>query len=93
MRILRRGVRLSVGLMIIIVGLGLSRMLPMFRRARLRKFLTFSRLNGYSSLLSACSLEIIDHFVSRGSHFVECVLLGEEGQGVPAFKIIGVFST
>ncbi|KAF8901539.1 hypothetical protein CPB85DRAFT_1417603 [Mucidula mucida] len=38
-------------------------------------------------------LEIIDHFVGRGSHFVECQLLGEEGQGVPSFKIIGVFST
>lgn len=40
-----------------------------------------------------CRLEVIDHFVSRGSHFVECSLLGEEGQGVPAFKIIGIFST
>lgn len=39
------------------------------------------------------SLRIIDHFVARGSHFVECQLLGEEGQRVPAFKIIGVFST
>lgn len=40
-----------------------------------------------------CSLHIIDHFVSKGSHFVECHLLGEEGQAVPAFKIMGVFST
>ncbi|KAF8961368.1 Cap64 protein [Flammula alnicola] len=39
------------------------------------------------------ALQIIDHYVSRGSHFVECQLLGEEGQGVPAFKIIGIFST
>ena len=39
------------------------------------------------------SLQIIDHFVSRGSHFVECQLHGEEGTGVPSFKIIGVFST
>jgi len=39
------------------------------------------------------ALRIIDHFVTRGSHFVECQLLGEEGQGVPRFKIIGVFST
>ncbi|KAF9461789.1 Cap64 protein [Collybia nuda] len=39
------------------------------------------------------ALAVIDHFVSRGSHFVECVLLGEEGEGVPMFKIIGVFST
>ncbi|KAF8801239.1 CAP64-like protein [Phlegmacium glaucopus] len=39
------------------------------------------------------ALRIIDHMVTRGSHFVECQLLGEEGQGVPRFKIIGVFST
>ncbi|KAF8665047.1 hypothetical protein AX16_000659 [Volvariella volvacea WC 439] len=39
------------------------------------------------------ALEVIDHFVTRGSHFVECQLLGEEGVGVPAFKIIGIFST
>jgi hypothetical protein len=39
------------------------------------------------------ALQIIDHFVSRGSHFVECQFLGEEGTGVPSFKIIGVFST
>ncbi|GLB39637.1 putative capsular associated protein [Lyophyllum shimeji] len=39
------------------------------------------------------SLVVIDHFVTRGSHYVECSLLGEEGQGVPMFKIIGIFST
>ncbi|TFK68149.1 CAP64-like protein [Pluteus cervinus] len=39
------------------------------------------------------ALEVIDHYVSRGSHFVECQLMGEEGQGVPPFKIVGVFST
>ncbi|KAF8625721.1 hypothetical protein AX15_005227 [Amanita polypyramis BW_CC] len=39
------------------------------------------------------TLEIIDHFVTRGSHFVECQLLGEEGQAVPMFKILGIFST
>ncbi|EGO01271.1 hypothetical protein SERLA73DRAFT_134595 [Serpula lacrymans var. lacrymans S7.3] len=39
------------------------------------------------------ALEIIDHYVSRGPHFVECQLLGEEGQSVPSFKIVGVFST
>ncbi|KAG6816090.1 hypothetical protein H0H87_008752 [Tephrocybe sp. NHM501043] len=39
------------------------------------------------------TLAVIDHFVSRGSHFVECTMLGEEGQGVPMFKIIGIFST
>ncbi|KIY69272.1 Cap64 protein [Cylindrobasidium torrendii FP15055 ss-10] len=38
-------------------------------------------------------MEIIDHFVTRGSHFVECQLLGEEGQTVPAFKIIGIFAS
>ncbi|KAJ6588248.1 CAP64-like protein [Mycena capillaripes] len=39
------------------------------------------------------ALYYIDHHVSRGSHFVECQLLGEEGLGVPIFKIIGIFST
>ncbi|KAG6825912.1 hypothetical protein H0H92_001882 [Tricholoma furcatifolium] len=39
------------------------------------------------------ALMVIDHFVTRGSHFVECVVNGEEGQGVPMFKIIGIFST
>ncbi|KIK68414.1 hypothetical protein GYMLUDRAFT_154042 [Collybiopsis luxurians FD-317 M1] len=38
-------------------------------------------------------LAMIDHFVSRGNHFVECQLMGEEGQGVPIFKIIGIFSS
>ncbi|KAK7442087.1 hypothetical protein VKT23_016361 [Stygiomarasmius scandens] len=38
-------------------------------------------------------LAVIDHWVSRGSHFVECQLNGEEGSGVPVFKIIGIFST
>ncbi|KDR76923.1 hypothetical protein GALMADRAFT_246046 [Galerina marginata CBS 339.88] len=39
------------------------------------------------------ALQVIDRYVSRGSHYVECQLQGEEGQGVPSFKIIGVFST
>ncbi|KAF8578818.1 hypothetical protein K439DRAFT_1395200 [Ramaria rubella] len=39
------------------------------------------------------ALKVIDHFVSQGSHFVECELLGEEGGGVPLFKILGIFST
>ncbi|KAJ3532576.1 hypothetical protein NMY22_g7685 [Coprinellus aureogranulatus] len=39
------------------------------------------------------SFVLIDQFVSRGSHFVECQLLGEEGQSVPAFKLIGIFAT
>ncbi|KAG6887142.1 hypothetical protein C0992_000452 [Termitomyces sp. T32_za158] len=38
-------------------------------------------------------LVVIDHGVSRGSHFVECVLVGEEGEGVPPFKIVGIFAT
>ncbi|KIK93684.1 hypothetical protein PAXRUDRAFT_828723 [Paxillus rubicundulus Ve08.2h10] len=38
------------------------------------------------------TLEIIDHSVSRGNHYVECLLLGEEGQVVPPFKIIGIFA-
>lgn len=43
---------------------------------------------------SSVRLEIIDHDVSRGSHFIECQLLGEEDdRNVPPFKIIGVFST
>ncbi|KAF8120029.1 hypothetical protein EV363DRAFT_1228384 [Boletus edulis] len=39
------------------------------------------------------TLEIIDHLVTRGSHFVDCQLLGEEGQAVPSFKVVGIFST
>ncbi|KAL0572986.1 hypothetical protein V5O48_008977 [Marasmius crinis-equi] len=39
-------------------------------------------------------LAIIDRFVSRGNHFVECNLVGdEEAKGVPVFKIVGVFTT
>jgi hypothetical protein len=38
-------------------------------------------------------LEMIDHFVARGSHYVECEVGGEEGQQVPMFKIIGIFTT
>jgi hypothetical protein len=34
------------------------------------------------------ALEIIDHGVTRDSHYVDCLLMGEEG--VPMFKI---FST
>ena len=40
-----------------------------------------------------CRLKMIDHYVGRGSHFVECQLLGEEGQSVPMFEIIGIFAT
>ncbi|KAI0299373.1 hypothetical protein B0F90DRAFT_1818135 [Multifurca ochricompacta] len=39
------------------------------------------------------TLQMIDRSVARGSHYVECVLLGAEGSNVPPFKIIGVFTT
>ncbi|KAF8523701.1 hypothetical protein BU17DRAFT_43654 [Hysterangium stoloniferum] len=39
------------------------------------------------------TLKIIDHFVDTGSHFIQCELLGEEGRGVPPFKILGIFAT
>ncbi|THH11299.1 hypothetical protein EW146_g8090 [Bondarzewia mesenterica] len=42
---------------------------------------------------SVPALEMIDRFVARGSHFVECLLMGDEGQGVSPFKIIGIFTT
>ncbi|EJD51813.1 hypothetical protein AURDEDRAFT_142703 [Auricularia subglabra TFB-10046 SS5] len=42
---------------------------------------------------STPSLRIIDHGVTRGSHFVECVLEGEEGKPVAPFKILGIFTT
>lgn len=42
--------------------------------------------------VSSRRLEVIDQFVSRGNHYVECVLLGEEGVSVPSFKIIGIFA-
>ncbi|KAJ7594158.1 hypothetical protein C8J56DRAFT_854108 [Mycena floridula] len=42
---------------------------------------------------SAAKLATIDHYVTRGSHFVECQLLGEEGQAVPMFKVLGIFSS
>jgi hypothetical protein len=38
-------------------------------------------------------LQMIDYNVARGSHYVECILLGSEGASVPPFKIIGVFAT
>jgi hypothetical protein len=36
---------------------------------------------------------MIDRNVAKGSHFVECVLLGTEGVSVPPFKLIGIFTT
>ena len=47
----------------------------------------------YTQTVPPRRLEIIDHFVSRGNHFVDCVLLGDEGQAVPSFKVIGIFAT
>jgi hypothetical protein len=38
-------------------------------------------------------LRVIDRGVARGSHYVECVLMGTEGISVPPFKLIGVFTT
>lgn len=39
-------------------------------------------------------LEVIDHHVAAGSHYVECSLMGEEDdRNVVPFKIIGIFST
>ncbi|KAH9929083.1 uncharacterized protein BXZ73DRAFT_90513 [Epithele typhae] len=40
------------------------------------------------------TLRFIDHHVQSGPHYVECQLLGEEDdRNMPAFKIIGIFST
>lgn len=40
------------------------------------------------------ALEIIDHHVTGGAHYVECQLSGEEDdRNVVPFKIIGIFST
>jgi hypothetical protein len=36
---------------------------------------------------------MIDRGVAKGSHFVECVLMGVEEISVPPFKLIGVFTT
>ncbi|EIN14668.1 hypothetical protein PUNSTDRAFT_96689 [Punctularia strigosozonata HHB-11173 SS5] len=38
------------------------------------------------------TLTFIDHYVARGPHYVECVLMGEEGQSVPPFRIMGIFA-
>ncbi|KZV90938.1 hypothetical protein EXIGLDRAFT_676605 [Exidia glandulosa HHB12029] len=42
---------------------------------------------------STPSLVMIDHGVTRGSHFVECTLEGDEGKPVAPFKILGIFTT
>ncbi|OCB87292.1 Cap64 protein [Sanghuangporus baumii] len=36
---------------------------------------------------------VIDHYVTRGSHFVECQLMGEEGQTVTPFRLLGIFAS
>jgi hypothetical protein len=47
----------------------------------------------YAAIYSTPSrLEVIDRSVSRGSHYVECQLLGEEGYRIPEFKILGFFA-
>lgn len=39
-------------------------------------------------------LQIIDKGVSWGSHYVECELVGEEGdRNLPSFRILGIFAT
>jgi hypothetical protein len=36
---------------------------------------------------------MFDKYVGKGSHSIECKLVGEEGQRVPPFKILGIFAT
>ena len=38
-------------------------------------------------------ITVIDHFVSEGSHYVECQLQGVEGVQVTPFKLLGIFSS
>ncbi|KAG8899281.1 cap64-like protein [Tulasnella sp. 403] len=38
-------------------------------------------------------LQVIDRGVDAGSHFIECQLMGEEGEGSQPFKILGIFTT
>ena len=39
-------------------------------------------------------LEIIDRDVAWGSHYVECELVGEEGdRNLPSFRVLGIFAT
>ena len=53
-----------------------------------------------SDILNACvvdkvddKLYMIDMDIEQGSHFVECILRGEEGNTVEAFRILIIFST
>ncbi|KAF8314097.1 capsular associated protein [Clavulina sp. PMI_390] len=38
-------------------------------------------------------IKVIDHFVSEGSHYVECQLQGVEGVQVNPFKLLGIFAS
>ena len=52
----------------------------------------FSFSSSHPLMNDWCRLKMVDHYVGRGSHFVECQL-GGEGQSVLMFKIIGIFAT
>lgn len=43
--------------------------------------------------VSTNSIQVIDHFVGEGSHYVECQLQGVEGVPVTAFKLLGIFAS
>ena len=49
-----------------------------------------SRLTLMVGDLLTSRLVLIDRGVSKGSHFVECQLLGEAGGSSAPFKILGV---
>lgn len=68
------------------------------RRLRELSFVHIAWATGWRVLTSCvfvpCRLHIIDRRVARGTHYVECQLLGEEDdRNVPPFKIIGIFAT
>ncbi|CAD6573799.1 MAG: Cap64p [Tremellales sp. Tagirdzhanova-0007] len=39
------------------------------------------------------TMTLIDQMVAAGSHYVECNLLGNDGEVTPPFKLLGVFAT
>jgi hypothetical protein len=55
----------------------------------------FHLLTSFADLAHTCfRLQIIDIGVTWGSHFVECELVGEEGdRNTPSFRILGIFGT
>jgi len=55
------------------------------------EFILFWRV--VSNQLCPFRLVLIDHGVTTGPHFVECQLLGEDGQQVEPFKLLGIFAT